>query len=301
MPPEGPATIDGSAGSMSELSIIIVSGQSGSGKTTALKTLEDIGFYCVDNLPVLLLPTFIELCTRSADALPLIALGVDIREGAFLREFLPIVGVLRDENFRIELLFLECSDSVLVHRFNATRRQHPLTKEGSIQDGITLERRMLADIKEHADRIIDTSELNVHQLRSMFEQYFFRLAHRAMVITFMSFGFKYGVPGDIDLLFDIRFLPNPYFVPELKELTGTDTRVSRYVLDNDTCREYLHKLIDFLEYQLPLFRQEGKTYLTAAVGCTGGRHRSVALVNRLQTHFTASDERVFAVHRDIDR
>ena len=286
---------------MSELFIIIVSGLSGSGKSTALKTLEDLGFYCVDNLPVLLLPTFIELCTRSADELPLIALGVDIREGGFLRELLPIVRTLRDEKYRIELLFLECDESVLVHRFDETRRQHPLSKQGTVLDGIRLERQMLADIREHADRIIDTSELTVHQLRSLFERYFDRLAQRAMVVTFMSFGFKYGVPADIDLLPDVRFLPNPHFVPELKDLTGADERVAAYVLDSAVSREYLQRLIAFLDFQLPLFRQEGKSYLTVAVGCTGGKHRSIAVVSHLQTYFAAREERVLSVHRDIDR
>jgi UPF0042 nucleotide-binding protein len=286
---------------MRELRIIIISGLSGSGKSTALKTLEDLGFFCVDNLPVLLLPKFIELCQGSIHDVSKIGLVMDVREREFLREYPRMLGLLKAEGYHIELIFLECSDELLIQRFSETRRQHPLSDEGSVAEGIQAEREKLGELKALADKIIDTSELTVHQLRMLFEDYFQQLTTRSMHITFMSFGFKYGVPHDIDMLFDVRFLPNPYFVSELKDLDGTDRRVTDYVLRSAETRVYMEKLQDFISFQIPLFEREGKTYLTIAIGCTGGRHRSVVIADYLRQLFPRETHDVYINHRDLKK
>jgi len=286
---------------MRELRIIIISGLSGSGKSTALKTLEDLGFFCVDNLPVLLLPKFIELCQGSIHDVSKIGLVMDVREREFLGEYPRMLGLLKAEGYHIELIFLECSDELLIQRFSETRRQHPLSDEGSVAEGIQAEREKLAELKALADKIIDTSELTVHQLRMLLEDYFQQLATRSMHITFMSFGFKYGVPHDIDMLFDVRFLPNPYFVSELKDLDGTDQRVADYVLRSAETRVYMEKLQDFISFQIPLFEREGKTYLTIAIGCTGGRHRSVVIADYLRQVFPRETHDVYITHRDLKK
>lgn len=285
---------------MKEIGIIIISGLSGSGKSTALRTLEDLGFYCVDNLPVTLLPQFIDLCRSSSHDISRIALGIDVRERFFLKEYKPTLAMLRSHGAHIELIFLECSDKTLIQRFSETRRQHPLSQEGSVVEGINSERAMLEEMKLEADRIIDTSEMNVHQLRNFFQKCFVGISSTDMAITFMSFGFKYGVPHNIDMLFDVRFMPNPHFVGELRELNGNDPRVSEYVLQGADTLIFLEKLKDFLSFQIPLFEREGKAYLTVALGCTGGKHRSVAIVNRLKQLCEPARERIHVIHRDID-
>ena len=284
---------------MREITIIIISGLSGSGKSTALNTLEDLGFFCVDNLPVLLLPKFIELCQSSINDISKIGLAMDVREREFLREYPNMLDLLKTEGYRIELIFLDSSDDVLIQRFSETRRQHPLGEGGSIVDGIRMEREKLSALKSRADKIIDTSALTVHQLRSLLENYFQQLSTRTMNITFMSFGFKNGVPHDVDMILDVRFLPNPHFVRELKDLDGTDPRVAEYVSRSPETQRYLEKLKDFLAFQLPLFEREGKTYLTIAIGCTGGRHRSIVITNYLREIFSDGKYKVHATHRDI--
>ncbi|MFC1591716.1 RNase adapter RapZ [Thermodesulfobacteriota bacterium] len=283
------------------MSIIIISGLSGSGKTTALRTLEDLGFYCVDNLPVMLLPKFIDLCKSSSDDIARVALVMDAREGPFLKEFEPTIQLLQDEGYRIERIFLESSDSVLVQRFSETRRQHPLSESGSVSEGIARERELIANVKNQADRVIDTSDLNVHQLKRIFEKYFNEIPKRDMAITFMSFGFKYGVPSDVDIVFDVRFLPNPFFVRELRMCDGNDERVADYVFSWPESQELIQKLQELLLFQIPLFSREGKAYLTVAVGCTGGRHRSVAITNHLKNNFSSTRDRVYVIHRDIEK
>ena len=286
---------------MKELGIIIVSGLSGSGKSTALRTLEDLGFYCVDNLPVTLLPQFIDLCRSSSYEISRIALGIDVRERFFLREYKPTLAVLRSQGAHIELIFLECSDETLIQRFSETRRQHPLSQGGTVVEGITRERAMLEEIRLEADRIIDTSEMNVHQLRTYFQKCFVGIASTDMALTFMSFGFKYGIPHDIDMLFDVRFLSNPYFVTDLRDRDGNDPRVSDYVMQSPEALALMEKIKDLLLFQIPLSERDGKAYLTVAVGCTGGRHRSVAIVNRLKRLCEPERERIHVIHRDIDR
>lgn len=286
---------------MKEIIITIISGLSGSGKSTALNTLEDLGFFCVDNLPVLLLPKFIELCQSSVNDISKIGLVMDVREREFLKEYPDILDLLKTEGYRIELIFLDSSDDVLIQRFSETRRQHPLGDGGSIVDGIRMEREQLSALKSRADKIIDTSALTVHQLRTMLENYFQQLSTRTMNITFMSFGFKNGVPHDVDMILDVRFLPNPYFVRELKDLDGTDPRVAEYVSRSPETQRYLEKLKDFLAFQLPLFEREGKTYLTIAIGCTGGRHRSIVITQYLRELFSGGKYQVHAAHRDINK
>jgi len=285
---------------MRDINIIIISGCSGSGKSTALRTLEDLGFFCVDNLPVLLLPKFIDLCHSSSDDISRVALVMDVREGVFLKEYASTLQALRNDGYRAELIFLECSDGVIIQRFSETRRQHPLSEKGSVRDGLKLEREMLKNLKSQADRVLDTSELNVHQLRSIFEEYFVGFHNRNMAVTFMSFGYKFGVPNDVDIVQDVRFLPNPYFVQELKGLNGNDEKVSEYVFKWPETKEFLEKLIDFLSFQIPFFEREGKSYLTVACGCTGGCHRSVAIANYLKKYFSKKRDRVFLIHRDLE-
>jgi UPF0042 nucleotide-binding protein len=286
---------------MREIIITIISGLSGSGKSTALNTLEDLGFFCVDNLPVLLLPKFIELCQSSINDISKIGLVMDVREREFLREYPDMLDLLKTEGYRIELIFLDSSDDVLIQRFSETRRQHPLGEGGSILDGIRMEREQLSALKSRADKIIDTSALTVHELRTLLENYFQQLSTRTMNITFMSFGFKNGVPHDVDMILDVRFLPNPHFVRELKDLDGTDPRVAEYVSRSPETQRYLEKLKDFLAFQLPLFEREGKTYLTIAIGCTGGRHRSIVITNYLREIFSDGKYQVHATHRDIKK
>jgi RNase adapter protein RapZ len=286
---------------MREIIITIISGLSGSGKSTALNTLEDLGFFCVDNLPVLLLPKFIELCQSSINDISKIGLVMDVREREFLREYPDMLNLLKTEGYRIELIFLDSSDDVLIQRFSETRRQHPLGEGGSILDGIRMEREQLSALKSRADKIIDTSALTVHELRTLLENYFQQLSTRTMNITFMSFGFKNGVPHDVDMILDVRFLPNPHFVRELKDLDGTDPRVAEYVSRSPETQRYLEKLKDFLAFQLPLFEREGKTYLTIAIGCTGGRHRSIVITNYLREIFSDGKYQVHATHRDIKK
>lgn len=283
------------------LDIIIVSGMSGSGKSTALHTLEDLGFYCVDNLPLQLLPKFIELCRSSSYGITRAALVMDARERTFLKDFQPTMQELRGAGYHPVLLFLDCTDAVLVQRFSETRRQHPLSEGGMVLDGIRRERELLAGIQATADLQLDTSALNVHELRQAVEQQFQSVSRRGMVLTFLTFGYKYGVPHEADIVIDVRFLPNPHFVAELRACTGNDPRVEQYVLSRPEGREFIERLKEFLSFQLPLFEREGKSYLTIAVGCTGGRHRSVAVGNILQQYFLQHRSSVTVQHRDMDR
>jgi UPF0042 nucleotide-binding protein len=286
---------------MKDINIIIISGISGSGKSTALKTLEDLGFFCVDNLPILLLPKFVELCTSSTHAIVRVGLVMDVREKTFLREYKPTVQALKDADFRVEQIFLDCADETIIKRFSETRRHHPLGEGTSVREGLNCERAMLCEIKSSADRVLDTSTLNVHQLRKALEDIFTGLAKHTMAINFLSFGYKYGVPIDVDLVMDVRFLPNPYFVSTLKDLSGTDKRVSDYVLQWPETQEFIQRFTDLLTMLVPLYEREGKSYLTVAIGCTGGRHRSVTLADSLKHYYSQNRSDVAVTHRDIDR
>jgi UPF0042 nucleotide-binding protein len=283
--------------------VVIVTGLSGSGKSTAIRVLEDLGFYCIDNLPVVLTPKFIELCQNSEEDIPRVALGIDLRERAFLGDYPAVLEDIRRAGHHVEILYLDAADDVLVRRFSETRRPHPLAEGANVAAGIERERQGLAGLKALADRIIDTSAFTVHQLRDELRRLLADAAggEAAMRVTLLSFGYKYGVPTDIDIVFDVRFLPNPFFVEELRLLAGTDEAVSRYVLERDETQEFLALTTALLDFSLPLYVREGKRYLTVGLGCTGGRHRSVALVHELERRLAGHGYPVRVQHRDVSR
>jgi UPF0042 nucleotide-binding protein len=301
---------------------ILISGLSGSGKTTAIKALEDIGFYCVDNLPILLLPKFLELCGQSGGKISKVAVVEDIRgeasypsssrqgeekvEKGFLEDSRRILQSLKEEGYPIEILFLESSDLVLMRRFSETRRQHPLALGGSIREGLHLERERLQGIRDMANMVIDTSELNVHQLKEKIQQYAQEgRGSSQMTVVLLSFGYSFGIPFEADLLMDVRFLPNPYFVEELKRFQGDHPKVAEYVLQWEETREFLRHVQEFIRFLLPLYERERKTHLTIAVGCTGGRHRSIVIVNRLaemlRDELTKRGVFLSVQHRDAEK
>ena len=262
---------------------VIVTGLSGSGKSHAIRALEDLGYFCVDNLPTLLIPTMAELAGRSATGLEKVAIVVDIREGDFLKQFPRIFRKLQADRVEPRLIFLEASHSALVRRFSETRRPHPLAKDRSVAEGITEERQKMNAIRSMADLILDTSNLTVHELRDIFRQMSRDEGTRAeMVVSLVSFGFKHGVPVDADLVFDVRCLPNPHFVDRLRPLTGRDRAVVRYMRRYPATKDFIDRLTSFLKFALPHYVQEGKSYLTVAIGCTGGQHRSVMLAEALK-------------------
>jgi UPF0042 nucleotide-binding protein len=284
------------------LDIIIITGLSGSGKSFAIRALEDNGFFCVDNLPALLIPKFIDLAQGYQEEIRRIALGVDLRGSQFLQALPQVLSDVRAAGHHAQILFFDASDEVLLRRFSETRRPHPLAGQDSIQDGISRERKALEPIRALADKVIDTSDFNVHQLKREMEQEFCdALQARHMALFFTSFGYKYGIPHDTDMIFDVRFLPNPYFVNELRAKTGLDLEVRDYVLGNQETRDFLDRLYALLEFTLPLYEREGKSSLTLALGCTGGRHRSVVLVQELQQRFGGGHLRIHVKHRDIDK
>lgn len=284
------------------LDIIIITGLSGSGKSFAIRALEDNGFFCVDNLPALLIPKFIDLAQGYQEEIRRIALGVDLRGSQFLQALPQVLSDVRAAGHHAQILFFDASDEVLLRRFSETRRPHPLAGQDSIQDGISRERKALEPIRALADKVIDTSDFNVHQLKREMEQEFCdALQARHMALFFTSFGYKYGIPHDTDMIFDVRFLPNPYFVNELRAMTGLDLEVRNYVLGNQETRDFLDRLYGLLEFTLPLYEREGKSSLTLALGCTGGRHRSVVLVQELQQRFGGGHLRTHVKHRDIDK
>jgi len=280
---------------------VVITGMSGSGKSTALKAFEDIGYYCVDNLPIALMPEFL-LLTENASTMPTrVALVMDVREKSFLDRYRSIFTEIKEKGFHVEILFLDANDEVLVRRFSQTRRQHPLRPRGNVIEGIRIEREHLMGLREWADKLIDTSDFNVHQLRQdIIRLYSSRKRLDQLVIHLLSFGFKYGVPADANLVLDVRFLPNPYFEPELCPLSGCDREVRTYVLEKKDTMEFLHHVKGLLKFLVPEYRKEGKSYLVIAVGCTGGRHRSVVIVEHLKEVFTGADEEVIVTHRDLE-
>src|ERR671919_331820 len=283
------------------LDIFIITGLSGSGKSVAIHALEDNGFFCVDNLPALLIPKFIDLCQGYEEEIKRIALVVDLRGGQFLQSWPQILAEMRAAGHYVQILFFDASDEVLLRRFSETRRPHPLAVQGSVQEGIERERKALEDMRELADKVIDTSDLNVHQLKREMEENFCQLPDsRRMSVFLTSFGYKYGIPHDTDIIFDVRFLPNPYFVNELRARSGLESQVNEYVLKQQETGAFLDRLYALLEFALPLYEREGKSSLTLALGCTGGRHRSVVLVEELRKRF-GENFPVHIKHRDIDK
>ena len=284
------------------VAFVVITGLSGAGKSYAIKCFEDMGYFCVDNLPTTLIPTFADLTARSTQAVRRVALGVDVREGEYLSHLLDALAELRARGHRVEVLFLEATDEALVRRYSETRRRHPLASDGSVLDAIRAERKALSHMREVADRVLDTSALTVHRLKErLVELYGAPTARPGLATALVSFGFKHGTPYDADLVFDVRFLPNPHFVEALRPLDGRDARVSGFVLEPAEAQELLRHLADFLKFLLPLYEREGKAYLTIAVGCTGGRHRSVVLVEELKRVLEGLGYVPTVVHRDLDR
>jgi len=280
--------------------VVFVSGLSGSGKSTAMAALEDASFYCVDNLPPQLIPQFLDLCRKSTPPITKLAIAVDARERRFLQGFPAAVAELRASGARVRIVFLDCSDEILGNRYRETRRVHPLSPTGSVDEGIARERSLLVDVAQLADARIDTSALNVHQLK---EAVIRRVEGRGTqtVVNIQSFGFRFGPPNAAELLFDVRFLPNPYFDERLRAHSGLEDEVAAYVLENDVASALLDRLDGLLDFLLPLYDREGKAYVTVGVGCTGGRHRSVAVVRRLAESLRASGREVNVEHRDVAR
>jgi len=282
--------------------LLIITGLSGSGMSSAMNVFEDLGYFCVDNLPVQLIPSFVHLFERKEFGVTRAALGVNIREGEFLSGFPQIYAQLRaNGDLETTVLFMEASDAALQRRYSETRRPHPLG-EGRVLESITEERKKLDPIRALADVVVDTSDHNVHSLRAWLKNRFApESAEKQTEITVMSFGFKYGVPLDADLLFDVRFLPNPYFVPELRELTGNDQPVIEYLENSDEARETTKRFNDLLDYLMPMYQREGKSYVTVCIGCTGGKHRSVALANALSQHLNRKGFHARVTHRDVKK
>jgi UPF0042 nucleotide-binding protein len=287
---------------MQNLKIIIVTGMSGSGKSTALRALEDVGFFCVDNLPVVLLPKLLEIQTDAASEISKVALVMDLRERYFLEKYAEIFAKLKEEGHRIEILFLDASDDSLLRRFRETRRAHPLCERGTVMEGIALEREKLSALRAMADKIVDTSSFNVHQLKEVIQRHFMTsTTEKRLVINLMSFGFRYGLPPEADIVLDVRFLPNPYFIEELKHLNGEDEKIQEYVMGWEESQTFLRKMLDMMEFLIPLYEKEGKSNLNVALGCTGGKHRSVVMTTRLARYFSGENYLVNIAHRDIHR
>jgi len=287
---------------VSKPQLLIITGMSGAGKTLTLRALEDAGYFCVDNLPPTLLFTLVDLCSQSRQPINKVALVADVRGGEFFRDLANAIERLRSESYEVRIFFLEANDEVLVQRYKETRRKHPLSDNGrDLLQAIQAEREQLAEIRALVDEVIDTSGLTPHQLRA---EIFRRLQlsdGTTMQVKIVSFGFKYGLPTDADLVFDVRFLPNPNYDPNLRPLTGKDEKVKQFVLGQPETQEFLNRLKSLLEFSMPFYRREGKTYLTIAIGCTGGKHRSVALAEAVAEIIAKQGFNCSVSHRDIAR
>lgn len=282
---------------------VIVTGMSGAGKSTALKMLEDVGYFCVDNLPVPLLPKFMEMLILPGSEYTKVALGIDIRSSLKFAQLQESLEKLREKGVKFEILFLDASDQALIKRYKETRRSHPLAGEGRVDKGIDEERKRLVFLKQQADYIIDTSQMLTRELRSEIHKIFVENKnYKNLYVTILSFGFKYGIPGDADLVFDVRFLPNPYYITELRPMSGNDAPVRDYVMNSETARTFLDKLTDMVQFLIPNYVAEGKNQLVIAIGCTGGKHRSVTLANAL--YYALEQEEGYGLkieHRDIEK
>lgn len=283
------------------MEFVILTGMSGAGKSSALKMMEDIGYFCVDNLPISLIGKFAELAYAQNSGIPRVALGVDIRSGHALDELETVLEQLINSGYQYKILFLDAEDDVLVKRYKETRRNHPLSCGGRVDQGIALEREKLQFLKNQADYIIDTSHLLTRDLNLQLRKIFVdNQTYKSLYITVLSFGFKYGIPADADLVFDVRFLPNPFYIEGLKEKTGEDKEVRDYVMKFDEAHVFLDKLLDMLEFLVPNYISEGKNQLIIGIGCTGGKHRSVTLANQLYERLQDKQEYGLRIeHRDI--
>lgn len=285
------------------MKFVILTGMSGAGKSTALKMMEDIGFYCVDNLPIPLLEKFVELSELQNAELQKVAVGIDARSGQALDELKSVLDRIKKGGGSYEILFLDCEDNILVKRYKETRRSHPLAPGERIDKGIALERERLAFLKERADYILDTSQLLTRELKAEIEKIFLKNQdYKNLFITILSFGFKYGIPADSDLVFDVRFLPNPYYIEGLRAKTGNDKEIQEYVLQFKEAHEFLNKLTDMINFLIPNYISEGKNQLVISIGCTGGKHRSVTLANELYKRLSNKTEYGLKIeHRDIGK
>lgn len=281
------------------MNLVIVSGLSGSGKSSAINILEDLGYYCVDNLPPQLISTFLNLCKKSSTKIEKVALGIDIREGEFLNNIHDEVKILKKSGNKIEYLFLDASDQTLIKRYKESRRIHPLALKGNLPEGIKRERLALKKIRENSAHVIDTSKLSVHQLKQIVKDIFGKSQKEKLILNFSSFGYKFGIPSDPDIMIDVRFLPNPYFNEKIKKFNGLDRKIKKFVLNGSESRVFLDKLIDFLDFLFDKYILEGKSYLTVAIGCTGGKHRSVVIVEELKKSFKKLNPNIS--HRDINK
>lgn len=284
------------------MKLVIVTGMSGAGKTVALKVFEDLGYYCVDNMPIPLMEKFAELLMENSGEPDQVAMGVDIRSGDELPQLQEILDRWREKGTPVQILFLDASDDVLIKRYKETRRSHPLAGNGRLDRGISREREKVAFLKRQADYILDTSSLLTRELREEVARIFSGgQPYENLFVTILSFGFKYGIPADADLVFDVRFLPNPYYVDELKYQTGEDAAVREYVMQGGTCGEFLEKLFDMMEFLIPNYIKEGKNQLVVAVGCTGGKHRSITFARKLGEFCTRLGYQPIVMHRDARR
>ncbi len=287
---------------MKTLKIVIITGYSGSGKSTAVSAFEDSGYHCVDNMPVALLPKFLELPSTDPAGIKGLAFVMDLREKGFVNNYRSILDSLRQKGYRFQIIFLEASEAALLRRYSETRRHHPLSGGISLTDSIRTEKKMLAGLRGEADRIIDTSGYNVHKLRSaILEMAAEGNKKIPLRINIFSFGFKHGPPRDADLVMDVRFLPNPYFEPKLKAFSGEDSSVRDFLFNNAETTRFMDKYLNLLDYLVPLYEKEGKAYLTIAFGCTGGRHRSVAVARAVYDHMQQYGHPIGIKHRDIGR
>ncbi len=280
---------------------VIVTGMSGGGKSTALRMLEDVGFYCVDNLPVRLIEKFVELIAMPNSEVGKVALGLDVRADQPFEDAQKVLEKLKENGYSFEILFMEASDQVLLKRYKETRRMHPLSPDGRVEDGILKERKILQDIRSKADYVIDTSKLLTRELKEEIDRIFVKNEeYNSLMITILSFGFKHGIPADADLVFDVRFLPNPFYIDELKYKTGNDKEVQEYVMSFPEAETFIDKLCDMLSFLIPNYVKEGKYQLVIGIGCTGGKHRSVTLANRLYSRLKNKGNYGLKIaHRDV--
>lgn len=280
---------------------VVVTGMSGGGKSTALRMLEDAGFYCVDNLPVLLIEKFVELIATPGGEVTKVALGLDVRADQAFEDVQKVLEKLKTNGYVFEILFMEANDRTLLKRYKETRRMHPLSQDGRIEDGIKKERAILDDIREKSDYVIDTSNLLTRELKEELDRIFIQNEeYNSLMVTILSFGFKYGIPADADLVFDVRFLPNPFYIDELKYKTGNDTEVQDYVMSFPEAYTFIDKLTDMVEFLIPNYIKEGKYQLVICIGCTGGKHRSVTLANKLFVNMkNKGSYGLKIVHRDV--
>jgi UPF0042 nucleotide-binding protein len=285
---------------MRPIRLVIVTGLSGAGKTQAIRSLEDLGFFCVDNLPPTLISKFTELCQQSGERVRRVALVIDVRGGLFFDALSEELNNFQQQDIKYEILFLEASDEVLVRRYKESRRQHPLGEDIPVLDAIRAERERLRELRGNASIILDTTDMSARDLKDNLDQLFGRPEKASLSVTLLSFGYKYGIPLDADLVFDVRFLPNPNYVDELKHLTGLDQAVVEYIFGDNLTKHFMRRFSGLLRFLLPCYVQEGKSHLVVAIGCTGGQHRSVAVAERL-AHLLKRSYQVNLHHRDISR